>query len=88
MDEETFTKALDAAERFDGSKDVRAWLFTIAKNTYYSRCRREHFYADGELQENTEDSRPGVIEQLVDAERALDIHHFLHRMEEPYKREY
>lgn len=88
MDEETFTKALDAAERFDGSKDVRAWLFTIAKNAYYSRCRREHFYADGELQENTEDSRPGVIEQLVDAERALDIHYFLHRMEEPYKREY
>lgn len=37
--QETFFKALKAIDRFDGSKDIRAWLFTIARNTFYSHCR-------------------------------------------------
>ena len=39
--QETFVKALKAIKSFDGSKDIRAWLFTIAKNTYYTFCERE-----------------------------------------------
>lgn len=27
--QETFMKALKALDRFDGSKDIKAWLFTI-----------------------------------------------------------
>lgn len=32
--QEAFTKALKSLDSFDGKKDIRAWLFTIAKNTY------------------------------------------------------
>lgn len=32
--QETFTRALKAIDTFDGNKDIRAWLFTIAKNTW------------------------------------------------------
>lgn len=32
--QETFTKALTAINSYDGRKDIRAWLFTIARNTY------------------------------------------------------
>ena len=39
--QETFVKALDKIDRFDGKKDIRAWLFTIAKNTYFTYCRRK-----------------------------------------------
>ena len=31
--QETFTKALTAINSYDGRKDIRAWLFTIARNT-------------------------------------------------------
>lgn len=34
-------KALKAIDRFQGDKDIRAWLFTIAKHTYYTHCKRE-----------------------------------------------
>jgi RNA polymerase sigma factor (sigma-70 family) len=34
--QEAFFKALRSINSFDGSKDIRAWLFTIAKNTYFS----------------------------------------------------
>ena len=38
--QETFTRALGAVDRFDGRGDVRAWLFTIAKNAWVDHCRR------------------------------------------------
>ena len=38
--QEAFFKALKAIKKFDGSKDIRAWLFTIAKNTYFSHYKR------------------------------------------------
>ena len=50
--EETFAKAWKSIESYDGTKDIRAWLFTIAKNTYYTHCRKEKFYADYEIKEN------------------------------------
>ena len=92
--QETFMKALKSLDSFDGSRDIRAWLFTIARNTYYSYCRREHIYADPEYAESCEarvwhenepDTRSDVIEQLADEERSFLIHRFLHEMKEPYK---
>lgn len=38
--QETFTKSLKTIDTFDGRKDIRAWLFTIARNTYYTHCKR------------------------------------------------
>lgn len=96
--QETFMKALKSLDSFDGSKDIRAWLFTIARNTYYTFCRREHIYADMGLQEgdadryeapnlygSEEDTHKDVIEQLADEEKSFLIHRFLHDMREPYK---
>ena len=40
--QETFTKALTAINSYDGRKDIRAWLFTIARNTYFTYCKREN----------------------------------------------
>lgn len=39
--QETFTKALTAINSYDGRKDIRAWLFTIARNTYFTYCKRD-----------------------------------------------
>ena len=40
--QETFVKALKSLHQFDGKKDIRAWLFTIAKHTYFSYCRKKN----------------------------------------------
>jgi len=40
--QETYLKALRSAERFEEKgKGIRAWLFTILHNTFYTRVRRE-----------------------------------------------
>lgn len=83
--QETFVKALKSIEGFDGSNDIRAWLFTIAKNTYYTFCRREKIYADEAFTDNTIDPKPTFEERFTDEENVFIIHRFLHQMSEPYK---
>lgn len=83
--QETFVKALTSIHKFDGSKDIRAWLFTIARNTYYSYCRRQKIYAYEEMTDDAAAVQVDFTEQFVDEESAFLIHQFLHSMEEPYK---
>ena len=82
--QEAFFKALKAIDRFDGKTDIRAWLFTIARNTYYSHLRRQKKLADEPPPEVASPQRDFTL-QFADEERALLIHHFLHEMKEPYK---
>lgn len=87
--QETFTKALKAIDTFDGTKDIRAWLFTIARNTFYTYCRRQKIYIEQDFDEtigqNITTGNVSVIDQLADEENAFLIHQFLHDMKEPYK---
>lgn len=83
--QETFVKALKGLNSFDGSKDIRAWLFTIARNTYYSHCRKQKHYAAEELEEDIADSAASFTQKIMEEESAFLIHRFLHKMEEPYK---
>lgn len=82
--QETFFKALKHLDSFDGSKDIRAWLFTIAKNTYYSSYKKSKREISGEFQ-----SEPIVeiifMNQLVNSDVAFKVHQFIHEMDEPYK---
>lgn len=80
--QETFCRALLSAQRFDGRKDIRAWLFTIAKNSYFSLCRKARRTVS--LPEEHDDG-VSFTERITDAEDAERIHRFLHTMEEPYK---
>lgn len=83
--QETFVKALKAIDSYDGQKDIRAWLFTIAKNTYYTICKRQQLFPVDELSEYLAEPQAVFIERIMDGESAFQIHTFLHNMNEPYK---
>ena len=85
LTQEVFSKALKSLNRFDGSKDIRAWLFTIAKNTYFTLCRRQKLFISEELTEPIPDRRVQFTEHLEDEAQAFQIHQFLHNMKDPYK---
>ena len=83
--QDTFFKALKSLDQFDGSKDIRALLFTIARNAWYSHCRAHRRTIS---QEELPQELPGGVrieERIEDEESAFAIHQFLHHMEEPYK---
>lgn len=80
--QETFFKALKNIERFDGNKDIRAWLFTIAKNSYisYLRKRGGSIHLDEDISYEAD-----IGDKLSDSETALKLHAILHKLREPYK---
>lgn len=83
--QETFFKTLKSINSFDGSKDIRAWIFTIAQNTYFSYYKKNK----RNIKYDSLDDSPGtgvtITEHLINEEDAFIIHQFLHTMEEPYK---
>lgn len=63
--QETFTKALTAINSYDGRKDIRAWLFTIARNTYFTYCKREKIYVEWEPPTEQVDIQTEFIDNLI-----------------------
>ena len=82
--QETFFKALKKIESFDGKSDIRAWLFTIAKNTYLTILRKNRRNI-GFTEENEIPSAEDFADNLDDRDTALRIHRILHTLKEPYK---
>lgn len=83
--QETFTKALTAINSYDGRKDIRAWLFTIARNTYFTYCKREKIYVEWEPPTEQVDIQTEFIDNLINKEQVEKIHKFLKNMKDPYK---
>jgi RNA polymerase sigma-70 factor, ECF subfamily len=82
--EETFYKALKNLSKFKGSCDIRVWLCQIAKNSYYSYCRKHNRTTDKPPSE-TLVTDCYIENKFIEEETALRIHCFLHDMNEPYK---
>lgn len=83
--QEAFFKALRSIDSFDGSQDIRAWLFTIARNTYFSIHKKNKNKIDYDSLDDISDTKVTISEHIVNEEDAFIIHQFLHTMEEPYK---
>ena len=83
--QEAFFKALKSIDSFDGSKDIRAWLFTIAKNTYFSYYKKNKRNVGYDSLDDMPDTGVTITEHISNEEDAFIIHQFLHTMEEPYK---
>ena len=63
--QKTFAKALKAIDSYDGQKDIRAWLFTIAKNTYFTDCKRQNLFSGEEPSENIAAPQSVFVEQML-----------------------
>ncbi len=84
LTQETFFKALEQIDRFDGRCKIFVWLCEIAKNSYFSHCRKEkRFDRSAEPEELTAPDE--LEERLFSKEEAFRIHQALHALEEPYK---
>lgn len=82
--QETFYKALQKLDSFDGKGKVSVWLCQIAKNTYLSMCRKDR-HVDPDADTALLPGEGSMEERLFDRETALAIHKVLHALEEPYK---
>lgn len=74
LTQETFFKALDGLKGFDGRQDVRAWLFTVARNAYYDHCRKARRTAPLEAAADAAADAPDVVQLLADETAAFTVH--------------
>ena len=83
--QQTFFRALEKIDTFQGRSDVGTWLCSIAKNEYFTRMRRsrEQTYEPGST---VFDGRASDADEGVqsDAQR-MQIHRHLHELTEPYR---
>jgi RNA polymerase sigma-70 factor (ECF subfamily) len=84
MTQETFFKALQKIDDFQGQCDIRVWLCQIGKNAYYDYLRKNKRYSP--IEEIPESADHSSMElELEKKEDAYRIHRILHNLQEPYK---
>ena len=82
--QETFYRALEKIIDFDEKIDIRAWLFVVARNTYYSYCRKHKRIVDEKEIQNIPDDI-NFVEQIIDRNIASQIHRFIENMSDTYR---
>ncbi|MDO4343447.1 MAG: RNA polymerase sigma factor [Eubacteriales bacterium] len=83
--QETFLRAMKHIGQFDWKKDVRAWLFVIARNLWYRHCRRNRIYMGEEFLDTMQDPAPPVLEQIVRSETLSRAKYNAELLPEPYR---
>ena len=81
--QETFFKALEHMDQFDGKSKRSVWLCSIARNTYFSMLRKEKY-----IQKEPAAELPGGVDpeqRLLNREQAAAAHRLLHSLPEPYR---
>ncbi len=61
--QETLLKALSNIDKFDPGTNLRAWLFTILRNTYYTEIRKRRRESDGLSQLSQQDTNVGPSQE-------------------------
>lgn len=84
MTQETFFKALQKIDSFQGECDIRVWLCQIGKNAYYDYLRKSKRYSPiDEAAEGTD--QLNVEMDFEKKEDVYRIHRILYNLQEPYK---
>lgn len=83
--QETFFKALKAVKKYDDRGNITAWLFSIARNTYFTLCRKKHISLNEDILCENADESEDVLQKLIDDENAEKIQKILNETDMPYK---
>lgn len=81
--QDTFVKAMENIDKFNGECKVETWLCKIARNLYISYIRKKANQEQPEVPER--DSEENFVEDLMDRENARYVMRALHQLPEPYK---
>ena len=78
LTQETFFRAVRSAGQFREGSDLRAWLYTIARNVFLDQTRRKRNTEIQLPRELPDTAGVTLTEALGDREEALRLHCLLH----------
>src|SRR5699024_7433976 len=82
--QETFFKAMQSINKFNGSCKLYVWLCQIAKNTYFTLYRKKKRTVLN-LDVDIPDISFNLEADYIDKDMAKQLHIALHNLSEPYK---
>ncbi len=82
--QETFFKAMQNIDQFNGSCKLYVWLCQIAKNTYFSLSKKQKRMAP-DIDADIPDISSDLEKDYFDKEAATQLYFLLHDLNEPYK---
>lgn len=85
LTQETICRALKSIDTFRGDSDLRVWLCSIAKNLFFTHCKKQKRMAQDAADENCGSEEKLFVQVIEDRETAFRIHKILHELREPYK---
>lgn len=85
LTQETLYRALKSIDTYKGEADLRVWLCSIAKNLFFTYCKKQKRLAGEEEYENHAAEEKLLSQVVEDRETAFRIHKILHELREPYK---
>lgn len=82
--QDTFFKAMQQIDKFNGSCKLYVWLCQIAKNTYFTHYKkRKRIVSD--LETDIPNTLYDLESDYLDKDTARRLHIELHKLKEPYK---
>ncbi|MBD5136512.1 MAG: RNA polymerase sigma factor [Lachnospiraceae bacterium] len=85
LTQETIYRAIKSIHTFKGDSDMRVWLCSIAKNLFFTYCKKKEYVTYDDVHEIYEAEEKLFVQMVEDRETALQIHKILHELKEPYK---
>ena len=82
---ETFFKAINGLDRFQGKCNLNSWLCQIAKNSYYSYLRKNKQLVELDSRLELMDTTIDIEKQMIESITSEEICQMVHNLEEPYK---
>ena len=82
--QETFFKALQSLDRFQGKSNLKSWLCAIAKNQWLLEQRKKNVQPVDEVT-SLADPSVGPEERIIRQDESMRIHRLLHHLDEPYR---
>lgn len=83
---ETFFKAINNIDKFEGNSTITSWLCQIAKYSYYGYLRKNKRLVELNSTIEQMDTDSDMEEQLIDSMISKEIHKVVDGLEEPYKK--
>lgn len=85
LTQETIYRAMKSIDTFKGDSDLRVWLCSIAKNLYFTHCKKQKHVVQSDIDENYEAEEKLFVQVMEDKETAFQVHKIIHELREPYK---
>jgi len=83
--QETIYRAIRSIDAYRGDSDLRVWLCSIAKNLFFTYCKKQRRITQDGINENYEAEEKLFVQAIEDKETAFQVHKILHELKEPYK---